>query len=97
VPLLFIVIYLTGPLSWGHYFLPLILLLPGLATLFSRTVAIVLFAAFALAWSSGVQETLKQLGQTEFYTVQWNVAVLVALFVCLMAAAYRLNRRSAEL
>ncbi len=94
---LFVLIHLCGPLSWAHYFAPLILFLPGLATLFSIPTALVLIAAFSLAWTSNVQSYLKGLGSLNFYTVQWNVAVLVAFFLCLMAAAHSRKRLPAAL
>ena len=97
VPALFVLINLCGPLSWAHYFVPLMLLLPGFATLFKAPTAVALVAAFALAWNSNLQGYLKGLGSNAFYTVQWNVAVLLAFFLCLMAAAHRRNRRSAAL
>ncbi len=94
---LFLIIHLCGPLSWAHYFMPMILFLPGLATLFSPIVATLMITAFALAWTSQMQGFLKGLDPHMFYTVQWNVAVLVVFFLCLMAAGHRLNRRSATL
>jgi hypothetical protein len=96
-PAMFVLINLCGPLSWAHYFVPLMLFLPGFATLFKAPTALLLIASFALAWNSKLQGYLKGLGSNEFYTVQWNVAVLLAFFLCLMAAAYGLKRRRAAL
>ncbi len=56
----------TGPLGWSHYYLPVVLLLPGLLGQFSPWRGLGVFVVFALLLNKGVSYQLHQI-ETEYY------------------------------
>ena len=61
-----IIVAATGPLGWTHYYLPVVLLLPGLLGQFSPWRALAVFVTFALLLNKGVSYQLHQI-ETEYY------------------------------
>lgn len=94
-----ILVPLTAPLGWSHYFLMTTLLLPGLLELMNRKLAICLILAYGTVLSmfallSVTFEGLRFMPQTF-----WSVPVLMSLLLAIILFGHRQNAvaNSAEL
>ena len=80
-----LLISLFGPLSWSHYFLPQVFLLPALIGLLDRRYAILILLGFTIATSWAMLLFLKSLFPGDFANAALSAATMTALF-CLVAA-----------
>jgi len=82
-----LLISLFGPLSWAHYFLPQVLLLPGLIGLLRPRLGVILCVCFAITTSWGMLLVLVKTVPGDFVVAAVNATTMVLLFICVTAKA----------
>ena len=78
-PSLLIIVAVTGPLGWTHYYLGVIFLLPGLIGVFRGPAGPVLFLVFALLFNKSVSLALHQIESPFYIPMLVGVATVLAL------------------
>ena len=82
--LLALIINCFGPLGWTHYFLPIVLMLPGLIGLMDKRAGIALCLTFFLITMSPSQIAMRVYLVEEIPVVVIHVALMTLLFVAIL-------------